>query len=158
VTGTGEAGSGQAGSGQAGSPSALAAVLDVEGPAAPPRRNGELVFAAPWESRAFGLAVALHAGGAFDWEDFRQQLMRAIAEWERDHEPDEPWSYYRCWLTALERVLVARGVVGAAELEARARELRARPAGHDHRHDGNGHGHDHDHEHGGQGHNGHDHG
>jgi hypothetical protein len=37
--------------------------LDVEGPAAPPRSNGELAFAAPWESRAFGLAMALHDGG-----------------------------------------------------------------------------------------------
>ena len=29
--------------------------LDVDGPAAPPRSNGELVFAEPWEGRAFGL-------------------------------------------------------------------------------------------------------
>ena len=40
--------------------------LDIEGPAAPPRSNGELVFAAPWESRAFGLAMALHDGGLFE--------------------------------------------------------------------------------------------
>mgnify|MGYP000392023945 CR=1 FL=1 len=43
---------------------APAAVLDIDGPAAPPRSNGELVFAEPWESRAFGLAMALNAGGA----------------------------------------------------------------------------------------------
>ena len=35
-------------------------LLDSSGPAAPPRDNGELVFAAPWESRAFGLALALN--------------------------------------------------------------------------------------------------
>ena len=29
------------------------------GAAAPPRSNGELVFEAPWESRSFGMAVAL---------------------------------------------------------------------------------------------------
>ena len=29
---------------------------DAHGPLAPPRRNGELVFEAPWETRAFGLA------------------------------------------------------------------------------------------------------
>ena len=28
-----------------------------------PRQNGELVFAAPWEARAFGLAVALNEAG-----------------------------------------------------------------------------------------------
>ncbi len=113
------------------------AVLDVDGPAAPPRSNGELVFAAPWESRAFGLAMALHAGGVFDWEDFRRQLIAAVAEAER--EADEPFSYYRCWLLALERVLAAGGVVSTEQLLDRAEELDARPAGHDHD------GHDHEH-------------
>ena len=30
-------------------------LLDPAGPAAPPRDNGELVFAAPWEGQAFGV-------------------------------------------------------------------------------------------------------
>ncbi len=117
------------------------AVLDIEGPAAPPRTNGELVFAEPWESRAFGLAMALHARGTFEWEDFRQQLIAAIAEAERDPDPDQPFSYYRCWLLALERVLDDKGVVGGEELRDRAKKLDARPAGHDHGHE---HGGDHD--------------
>jgi nitrile hydratase accessory protein len=123
------------------SASAPAAVLDIDGPAAPPRSNGELVFAEPWESRAFGLAMTLHAGGVFEWEDFRRQLMAAVAEAERDPDTEESFSYYRCWLLALERVLAADGVVSAEELLDRARELDARPSGHDHDHEG----HDHDH-------------
>ncbi len=114
----------------------LAAVLDVDGPAAPPRSNGELVFAEPWESRAFGLALALHDGGAFEWEDFRRRLIAAVADWEHHHPPGECWSYYRCWLTALVGVLEAEGVVGEAELVVRAHELTSRPAGHDHTHGG----------------------
>lgn len=117
----------------------LAAVLDVDGPAAPPRSNGELVFAEPWESRAFGLALALHDRGAFEWEDFRRRLMTAVATWER-HQEGECWSYYRCWLTALERVLEAEGIVGEGELVVRTEELATRPAGHDHTH-GHTHGH-----------------
>ena len=113
----------------------LAAVLDVDGPAAPPRSNGELVFGAPWESRAFGLALTLHAGCVFEWEDFRRQLIAVIADWERDHEAGEEWSYYRCWLLALERVLAERGLIGSDEVEARALEFAARPHGHDHGHD-----------------------
>lgn len=109
-------------------------VLDVDGPAAPPRSNGELVFTEPWESRAFGLALTLHDRGAFEWEAFRQQLIAAVAEWERHHGDGECWSYYRCWLTALERVLAADGVVGAGEVDRRAGELAARPSGHDHDH------------------------
>ena len=119
-------------------------VLDVYGPASPPRSNGELVFAEPWESRAFGLALALHDGGAFEWEDFRQELIATIAVW------DGPWSYYECWLVALESVLTARGVVSPAEVDHRALSLAMRPAGHDHDHE---HGHDHGHHgHGDDGH------
>jgi nitrile hydratase accessory protein len=108
-----------------------ATLLDIDGPAAPPRANGELVFAAPWESRAFGMAVTLHAGGAFEWEDFRQELMAAIRRHEAAPAGRE-WSYYRCWLEALERVLDARGVVPAGAVDVRVAELAGRPAGHDH--------------------------
>ena len=104
-------------------------LLDVDGPAAPPRSNGELVFAAPWESRAFALALALHDGGAFEWEEFRQQLILAVGEWDGDD-----WNYYRCWLTALERVLAAHGVVATSDVDARTVEFAGRHEGHDHDH------------------------
>ena len=121
------------------------AVLDIDGPAAPPRANGELVFAEPWESRAFGLAMSLNASGVFEWEEFRQQLITAVAESEREATDENPYSYYRCWLLALERVLDAGGVVTDEQLRGRAEELDARPAGHDHGDGGHDHGHDHDH-------------
>ncbi|MGH9034539.1 MAG: nitrile hydratase accessory protein [Acidimicrobiia bacterium] len=109
--------------------------LDIAGPAAPPRSNGELVFAEPWESRAFGLAVTLHGGGAFEWEAFRQELIVAVGRWEADHPGAEGWSYYTCWLQALERVLAAEGLVASDEVEHRADELAGRPPDHGHRHD-----------------------
>ena len=109
--------------------------LDVEGSAAPPRSNGELVFAAPWESRAFGLAMALHDGGLFEWEAFRQQLIRAVA---RAEAAGGEFSYYRCWLEALQTLLASEGLVDVTGVEERAGVLACRPAGHDH-------GHDHDH-------------
>jgi nitrile hydratase accessory protein len=107
-------------------------LLDLSGPGAPPRSNGELVFAAPWESRTFGLALALHEAGYFPWEDFRQALMAEIRAWETEHAEGEEWSYYRCWQRALEHVLTGRGLVGADAMDARLRDLAARPAGHDH--------------------------
>ncbi|MGH8974001.1 MAG: nitrile hydratase accessory protein [Acidimicrobiia bacterium] len=114
--------------------------LDIYGPAAPPRSNGELVFSEPWESRAFGLAVTLHAGGAFEWEYFRQELIVAVGRWEADHPTREGWSYYRCWLEALELVLAAEGMVAPGDVGARAEALAGRPVDHGHRHD-----HDHGH-------------
>ena len=105
--------------------------LDVQGPAAPPRSNGELVFAAPWESRAFGMAMALHDGGLFEWEEFRQELIRAVS---RAEAAGGEFSYYRCWLEALQTVLDRRGLVEVAAVESLAEELACRPSGHDHSH------------------------
>jgi nitrile hydratase accessory protein len=106
--------------------------LDATGPAAPPRQNGELVFAAPWESRLFGLTMALREAGVFDWEEFRTQLIVAIAEWER--QPDHgAWRYYERWQVALERLLAAKRLCSPDELAERTAVLAARPAGHDHR-------------------------
>ena len=46
-------------------------IADMEGQAAMPRKNGEFVFEAPWEGRAFGMAVALKDQGHCEWGDFR---------------------------------------------------------------------------------------
>ncbi|HEX3424656.1 MAG TPA: nitrile hydratase accessory protein, partial [Acidimicrobiales bacterium] len=109
--------------------------LDLDGPAAPPRRNGELAFEEPWESRAFGLALALDAAGTIEWEAFRQQLIATIGAWEATHGvDDESWSYWRCWQEALETVLASRGVIDRADLDRRSEQLAALPAGHDHLH------------------------
>ena len=118
-------------------------VLDVEGPAAPPRTNGELVFAEPWESRAFGMAATLVDAGAFTWDEFREHLVARIGAWEAAHATDDPFSYYRCWLEALEALLVGSGTLGVADVDDRSVRLADRPAGHDHADDDAGHGHGH---------------
>ena len=64
-----------------------------------PRRNGELVFDAPWQSTVFGLAAPVidNAFGG-DREPFRQQLIKAIAA-----EPARP--YWESWTAALEALV-----------------------------------------------------
>jgi hypothetical protein len=52
-----------------------AAPLEIDGPAAPPRSNGELVFTEPWESRAFGLALTLYDADVFEWSQFQAALV-----------------------------------------------------------------------------------
>jgi nitrile hydratase accessory protein len=124
----------------------VTAPLDIDGPAAPPRANGELVFAEPWQSRAFGMAVTLYDAGAFAWPQFQAALATRIAAWEADPPSGECWNYYQHWLGALEDVLASDGTVGADEIHHRAAALAERPAGHDHREpDGHGHGHGHHH-------------
>jgi nitrile hydratase accessory protein len=94
-----------------------------------PRSNGELVFAAPWETRAFGMAVALHEQGTYDWDAFRARLVAEIGA----AEPDDGSEYYERWIAALERLLVDRGVVDDAAIERRVAEL-AHEEAHDHEH------------------------
>ena len=73
-----------------------------------PRHNGELVFNAPWESRAFGLAATYLEASGQDWATFRTHLMAAIADL-----PDAT-PYYEAWVLALDRLLVADGVTAGA--------------------------------------------
>ncbi|MFE5406240.1 nitrile hydratase accessory protein [Streptomyces sp. NPDC056580] len=111
----------------------MTAPLDIEGPAAPPRFNGELVFAEPWESRAFGVAVSLYEAGTFTWPEFQAALIARIAAWEAEAAQDEPYNYYRLWLAALEDVLAGLSAVSTDEVTTRAQTLAQRPKGHDHR-------------------------
>ncbi|MBO0704818.1 MAG: nitrile hydratase accessory protein [Candidatus Dormibacteraeota bacterium] len=90
----------------------------MQGQAALPRRNGELVFDAPWQGRAFGIALGLHEAGVYDWEEFRQRLIQEVGA-------DEQRDYYERWLAALERLAVERGLVTAGEYERRVAEYRS---------------------------------
>lgn len=82
-----------------------------------PRKNGELVFNAPWEGHAFGMAVALSEQGSFAWAEFRQHLVEEIAKGDGD--------YYASWLAAMEGVLLQRGLLTEAEIAERAAEYRS---------------------------------
>ena len=89
-------------------------IANLEGAAALPRKNGELVFSAPWEGRAFGLAVVLSEKGAYSWDEFRARLVEHIGARED--------SYYASWLGALESVLLTQGIVTESEVAKRAAE------------------------------------
>jgi nitrile hydratase accessory protein len=91
---------------------------------APPRQNGQILFTHEWEGRAFGLALALSKQGKFEWEDFRQQLIASISQWEEEHAIDDPsWDYYQRWLIALERILIENDLVTKQEIEKQTEEM-----------------------------------
>ena len=109
-------------------------VAEMDGLSALPRKNGELVFTEPWESRAFGIAVATSEAGGYDWEEFRQGLIADIGAWEAaGHTEDEGWSYYDRWLASLEGLLAKKGIVTPAQLHDRMHELEHEDD-HDHHH------------------------
>ena len=131
------------------------AVLELpdDGPAAPPRTNGEIVFDAPWQSRAFGVAAALAEAGRLTWPDFQAALIERVAEADRTGlDTGAPDGYWRCWLDALGAIAVASGAIDGGAWDQRATEFAQRPAGHDHDHgDHDHHGHEH-HDHADHGH------
>jgi nitrile hydratase accessory protein len=94
-------------------------ISNMEGDLAIPRRNGEPVFDAPWEARAFGMAVALHEKGLYPWRDFSRELAAEIAEAERH---DRHSTYYERWYATLEKLAGASGLVTQEEVDRRAAE------------------------------------
>jgi nitrile hydratase accessory protein len=80
---------------------------DAEGP----------VFREPWEAQAFALAVQLQEQGLFTWDEWAQVLAAEIAAARRSGDPDFGDTYYRHWLNALERLVVAKGAATLAGLE-----------------------------------------
>jgi hypothetical protein len=68
-----------------------------------PRRNGELMFETPWESRAFGLAAAYLEATGQEWTTFRDHLKVAISQLP------ESTPYYEAWVIALDRLVAADG-------------------------------------------------
>jgi len=87
-----------------------------------PRKNGELVFEAPWEARAFGIAVVLNEAGVYPWRDFSQGLASETAAADQG---GRPTGYYERWLETLTNLAIARGLVTPEELEVRTAEYAA---------------------------------
>lgn len=86
-------------------------IAEMQGNAALPRKSGELVFHDDWERRAFAMAVALVESGNYEWSAFQQQLIRSIADAERDDPQNPSRDYFESWLLSLENLLVEQGIL-----------------------------------------------
>jgi nitrile hydratase accessory protein len=84
-----------------------------------PRDAGGPVFAEPWEAQAFALAVKLSEQGHFSWKEWAAALAAEIKAAADRGEWDDGSRYYAHWLTALERLLVAKGITDPAALVTR---------------------------------------
>jgi hypothetical protein len=79
-----------------------------------PRRNGELAFDAPWESRAFGTTAAYLRACGLPWERFRAELIAAVRS------APVGTTYYESFAAALEALVVGDGALSRPEIDARA--------------------------------------
>ena len=84
-------------------------------------RSEQPVFAAPWEARVFSLAVQLSEAGLFSWREWSSALGREKQR-ARDHSGADE---YRCWLAALETLVVDKQLLSAAALRQRKKAVRS---------------------------------
>ncbi len=82
--------------------------------------DADLIFAEPWEARAFAIIVNLAQAGHFAWGEwvdcFSQEVARATAA-EASGAPAK--TYYEQWLDAAETLLVTKGVTSRPQLQAK---------------------------------------
>ena len=97
-------------------------ISTMEAQIALPRENGELVFQAPWEARAFGLAVALNEQDRYEWREFSAELAATIAAAEQN---DDPSNYYARWVASLAELVIAKGLISREQLDAKTAECAA---------------------------------
>ena len=80
-------------------------IAQMQGAGSLPRKSGEMVFHDEWEKRAFSMVVSLAEQGVYDWSEFQEQLIIAVAEAEQK-DPQKPTrGYYESWLVAMEALL-----------------------------------------------------
>ena len=81
-----------------------------------PREPDRAVFIEPWQAHAFALTVQLHARGLFTWSEWAAALAAEIARAQAAGDPDDGSHYYRHWLNALERLVVAKRIGTAQQI------------------------------------------
>lgn len=91
--------------------------------------SDEAVFHEAWEAQAFAMASLLQQRGYVTRKEWTEALSQEIAAGAQDDGSD----YYLRWLSALERVVAAKGLIGQNELGRRKQEwdeaARATPHG-----------------------------
>src|SRR3954471_2230738 len=85
------------------------------------REENEPIFHADWERTVYGMNRAIRSRGLINIDESRHGIERMPpAEYLAA-------SYYERWLSSLERVLVEKGIVSQAELDARVALLQEHP-------------------------------
>lgn len=76
-----------------------------------PERDEDVAFAEPWQAQVFAMAVKLSEAGHFSWSEWSEALGREVSACEQPG--------YEQWLSALEGLLVGKGLMSEAERQAR---------------------------------------
>lgn len=89
-----------------------------------PRDETGPVFAEPWQAQAFAVVVGLTEAGTISLNEWAEHLGAVLKEAEARGEYDTSRRYYDHWLTALERLVVAKSMTDWDELEDVGEQIR----------------------------------
>ena len=81
-----------------------------------PRDQDEPVFKEPWQAEVFAMALCLNGQGIFTWPEWAAMLSEEIQFAQRNGDADLGDTYYNHWLSALERMLVAKNIGSESQL------------------------------------------
>jgi len=84
-----------------------------------PRDADGPVFAEVWQAEAFALTVRLHEAGCFTWPEWAAVLAEVLRDVRDRGEVDDGSRYYEHWLAALERLVTAKHLLRASDLDRR---------------------------------------
>ncbi len=86
----------------------------------PTASQNDVKFDEPWEARAFAIVVKLADSGHFTWAEwvdcFSKEVAAATAV---ENSGGQPKTYYEQWLSAVEALVVEKGITTKAQLNAK---------------------------------------
>ena len=85
------------------------------------------MFAEPWQAQAFAVAIKLSEAGWFTWVEWAAALAAEIkaadaADAKAGRAPDDGTRYYEHWLSALEKLVAAKGLAEEEAIQVRKEE------------------------------------
>lgn len=84
-----------------------------------PGEGFEPLFAEPWQAQAFALVIELSKHDYFTWPEWTQALAQELNAAAMCGESDNGPRYYEHWLTALERLVITKGLTDSSALVRR---------------------------------------
>ncbi|MFT0174041.1 nitrile hydratase accessory protein [Paraburkholderia mimosarum] len=86
--------------------------------------GGVQAFAAPWQSRAFGIVVDPHLGGVFPWDELKQRLIAEVAAASVKQGTADESGYYDQWVDAFFWLLLEKGILTRQKIGRRVEDFR----------------------------------
>ena len=81
-----------------------------------PREDNEPVFREPWQAEVFAIVLSLHEQSLFSWSEWAEILSQQITQAQQQGDADKGDTYYNHWLSALEKLLVLKGIGSEEQL------------------------------------------